>query len=321
MSNGMIMSKPRSPFIKRWIEQYKAVKQKGDWDRLSTTIPHRMYNDQDPDLTALDEHSWSYPLSSHQGVDSSLKVLWFGKSWYDIDQSYGTHLWHPTSDFKKTITPQIIRTIDTPLFCKIRKIFDNLDNDGIVLISQDKNANCSITRTENLKEQNHRLFSDYRMSTDDVDNKWVDSSGFNNHAWAPKGTLLKSDPASGLVYRNITAGSYAVLPVPVDWDSRVWSVRMTLKIDSRNIAEGDGVGIFKIRMEDEGELLVRIRNDNPYPGITVKVEWLGNKLAKAPYQKLDNFVWVSQAGYSSFNLSLRICFTCCKTNRDVGFRA
>lgn len=293
--NGMIMSKPRSPFLKRWIEQYKEIKQKDDWDRLSTTLPHTMYTDMDPDLTALDGHSWFYPLSSQKNGDTSLKILWFGKSWYDINKSYGTHFWHSTADFAKMINPETIQNIDTPLFCKLRKLFDNLDN-GTFSVPEDENLNCTITRAADLKAENHRMFSDYKVSTDDLDSKWVDTSGFHNHGWAPRGTLLKSNHASGFMYRNITAGSYAVLPVPADWDCRVWSVRMMVEVDTKHIAEGDGVGIFKIRMEDGGEILVRVRNDNPYPGITLKLEWSGNRLAKQQYQKLDNAIWVSQAG-------------------------
>ena len=295
MPNGMIMSKPRSPFLKRWIEQYKEIKQKDDWDRLSTTLPHTMYTDKDPDLTALDGHSWFYPLSSQKNGDTSLKKLWFGKSWHDIDKSYGTHFWHPKADFAKTTIPETIQTIDTPLFCRLRKLFDSLDN-GTISVPEGENVNCTITRVADLKAENHRMFSDYKMSTDDLDRKWVDSSGFHNHGWAPKGTLLKSNHASGFMYRNIIADSYAVLPVPADWDCRVWSVRMMVEVDTKHIAEGDGVGIFKIRMEDEGEILVRVRNDNPYPGITLKLEWSGNRLAKQQYQKLNNVIWVSQAG-------------------------
>ena len=294
LPNGLIMSKPRSPFIKRWIQQYKQVKSENVWDQLSTSRPHAMYTDMDPDLTVLDGHAWFYPLSSQKDGDTSLKMLWFGKSWHDADKSYGTHFWHPTNNFAKLITPKTIQTIDTPLFCNIRKIFDNLDDDGYYSTPPEDNANCSATWTSDLKVGNHRMFSDYKMSTDDLDNKWVDSSGFNNHGWAPKGTLLQQNSTSA--FRNITANSYAVLPVPVDWDSRVWSVRMTFLMDTKKIAEGEGVGIFKIRMEDGGEILIRVRNDNPFPGITLKLEWSGNKLASKPLQELDNLIWVSQAG-------------------------
>ena len=294
--NGLIMSKPRSPFIKRWIQQYKQIKNQNVWDQLSTSRPHAMYTDMDPDLTVLDGHSWFYPLSSQSDGDTSLKMLWFGKSWHDVDKSYGTHFWHPTTKFAKLITPKTIQMIDTPLFCRIRNVFDNLDDDGYYSTPPEKNANCSVTWTSDLKSENHRMFSDYRMSTDDLDIKWVDSSGFNNHGWAPKGTLLQQNSTSGLAIRNITANSYAALPVPADWDSRVWSVRMTFHMDTKKIAEGDGVGLFKIRMEGGGEILIRVRNENPFPGITMKLEWSGNKLASKQLRKLDDLIWVSQAG-------------------------
>jgi hypothetical protein len=294
--NGMIMSKPRSPFIKRWIEQYKEIKDHNVWDQLSTSRPHAMYTDMDPDLTVLDGQSWFYPLSSQSDGDTTLKMLWFGKSWHGANKSYGTHFWHPTTQFVKSITPKIIQTIDTPLFCRIRNIFDNLDNDGYHSTPAEKNPNCTVTWMSDLKPEKHRIFSDYRMCTDDLDTKWVDSSGFNNHGWAPKGTSLQLNTTSGLHVRNITANSYAVLPVPVDWDSRVWSVRMTFHMDTKKIVEGEGVGLFKIRMEEGGEILIRARNDNPFPGITLKVEWAGNKLASEKLQRLNDMIWVSQAG-------------------------
>ena len=73
--NGLIMSKPRSPFIERWIQQYKQIKNRNLWDQLSTSRPHAVYTDMDPDLTVLDGHSWFSPLSSQSDGDTSLKML------------------------------------------------------------------------------------------------------------------------------------------------------------------------------------------------------------------------------------------------------
>lgn len=156
----------------------------------------------------------------------------------DVEKSYSTHFWHPTTKFAKMITPKTIQIIDSPVFCRIRNVFDNLDDGGYYSIPPEKKANCSVTWTSDLKSENHRMFSDYRMSTDDLDITWVDSSGFSNHGWAPKGTLLHQNSTSGLAIRNITANSYTVLPVPADWDSRVWSVWMTFHMDTKKIAEG-----------------------------------------------------------------------------------
>lgn len=104
--------------------------------------------------------------------------------------------------------------------------------------------------------------------------------------------LLKDDK-SLVTFRNVSAQSYAVLPVPVDWDARVWSVRMAFQMDPQGMAAGDGIGLFKIRMETGGEILVQVRNDNPYPGITIKLEWHGNQLAKKEYQRVDDRTWIS----------------------------
>lgn len=296
LPNGFIMSKPRSPFIKRWIQQYKEVEKRNIWDQLSATRPYAMWMNKDPDLTVLDGHAWFYPLSADEDGDVTLKQLWFGKSWHDVEKSYGTHFWHPTEKFAKLITPLTIRTIDTPLFCSVRKLFDNLDDDGYYAEYPTKNANCSISWTKDLEHEDHRMFSDYQISTDDVDRKWIDSSGFNNHAWAPNGMTLLANETSGTRYRNISALSYAVLPVPADWDSRVWSARMNFGLDTHDIAQGDGVGLFKIRMEIGGEILVRASNDYFIPETTVIVEWKGNELAKKEVRSIDDFIWDSQVG-------------------------
>jgi len=198
--------------------------------------------------------------------------------------------------FANLIRPQTIKMVDTPLFCQIRKLFDNLDEDGYYSEPPETNANCSITWTKDLKEKDHRIFSDYRITTDVHELRMIDSSGFNNHGWAPKGMpLLKAD-RSAVISRTISAKSYAVFPVPVDWDARVWTVRMTFQMDPHEIAAGDGVGLFKIRMETGGEVLVRVRNDNPYPGISIKVEWHSSNLAKKIYQRFDDRTWVSPVG-------------------------
>lgn len=297
--NGLIMSKPGSPFLKRWLQGYRDLKDNKDkqkWDSLSTTRPFTMHIDKDPDLTVLDGQSWFYPLSAEKEGDSTLKTLWFGKSWHNIGKSYGTHFWHPLENFSKLIRPQTIQMIDTPLFCQVRKLFDNLDDDGYYSEPPETNPNCSTTWIKDLRKKDHRLFSDYRITTDDQGLKMVDSSGFNNHGWAPKGMPLLTNDKSAVTSRNVTAESYAVFPVPADWDTRVWSVRMKFQLNAHELAAGNGVGLFKIRMETGGAILVRVRNDNPYPGITVKLEWHGNSLAKKAYQRIDDKIWTSPVG-------------------------
>lgn len=293
--NGFIMSKPGSPFLKRWLKYYQETRYAKDekiWDRLSTTRPYTMYQDKDPDLTVLSGKSWFYPLSAEAEVQAPLKAFWFGKSWHDIGESYGAHFWHPMEKFAKLVRPQMVRMIDTPFFCQVRKLFDNLDEDGYYSEPPETNPNCSSTWVKGLRERDHRMFSDYRITTDIHELKMIDSSGFNNHGWAVKGLPLLKDTSSAVTSRNVTSKSYAVLPVPVDWDTRVWTVRTTFQLDFQ-IALGSVVGLFKIRMEIEGEILVRIITDNPDPGMTVQLEWHGNSLAKKIYQRIDDKTWTS----------------------------
>lgn len=181
--NGFMMSKPGSPFLKRWMQHYREIEDKDEkiWDRLSTTRPYTMHQDKDPDLTVLDGNSWFYPLSAEKEGDATLKMLWFGKSWHNIRESYGTHVWHPMEKFAHLIRPQTIKMVDTPLFCQIRKLFDNLDEDGYYSEPPETNPNCSTTWTKDLREKSHRMFSDYRITTDVHELKIIDSSGFNNH--------------------------------------------------------------------------------------------------------------------------------------------
>jgi len=107
----------------------------------------------------------------------------------------------------------------------------------------------------------------------------------------PPPKLLPPSPVRGL-----SPKSYAVLPIPADWDARLWTARLTFELDTSTLASGNGIGLFKIRIETGGEILVRVRNDNPYPGITVKVEWHGNRLAKEEYQSIDDQRWISDVG-------------------------
>ena len=295
LPNGLIMSKPGSPFLKRWMQHYGEAKRNGNWDELSTIRPYLMHQAKDPDLTVLEGHTWFYPLSAEKDGDTPLKTLWLGKSWHDIDQSYGTHFWHPMDNFASLIEPKTIQTVDTPLFCRVRQLFDNLDDDGYFAHPVAQNSNCSIVWMKDLSEEDYKIFSDYKVSADDLDIKLVDSSGFSNHGWAPRGMLQSHNETSGVAFRNVTKDSFAIMPVPVGWDARVWTVRMTLQVDHGEITTADGVGLFKIRTETAGEIMIRVRNDIPYPGVTINLEWRGDSLAEREYQAIDDNVWISEA--------------------------
>ena len=280
VTNWMIMSQAGSPFLRRWLERYEGevdpetgerIWNDEKWKEMEFEVPSELAVEPDLDVTVLNGHSWYYPLASEMEGGAPLKKLWFGKTWEGIDESYGTHIWHWDSSLRELVTPETVRTIDTPLFCRIRRLFDNLDGDGYRAVSREKNANCSIVAAQALRSRHYRLFADYRVLGDDSDAKWVDSSGFHHHGWAPKGTVLQGD-TNNEKYRQFDEHSFAVLPVPSGWDTRAWTVRMDLQLDATELNGRKLMGLFKIRTAGDGDIVVRIGHQQE-PGYMVEVEW------------------------------------------------
>ena len=234
LCNAFIMTKPRAPFLRRWMKEYASFED-SNWSGLSVQKPFQMYKAGDPDITVLNDHAWFYPMWDNSNY--GLMTMWFGKSWWDIDRNYGVHFWpwqrDPGPPHLK-LNLEDARLIDTPLFCKIRHLFDDYDGDGYRATAPEKNANCSLTWMNNTAPHANGLLSDYQFTLDNDDRKWVDSSGNNLHGWAPNGTRLTYSHAIGSAAnntRNFTRGSYAVLPVPADLDIRTGSVSMSFDID------------------------------------------------------------------------------------------
>ncbi|KAI9739253.1 MAG: hypothetical protein M1834_007466 [Cirrosporium novae-zelandiae] len=251
--NAMIMSKPRAPFMKQWMQQYIDFDD-NDWKGLSVLRPFEMYLDGTADhLSVLDDHSWFYPM--YYPSDRGLMTMWLGKSWHDINRSYGVHFWPWLgSPQRLAFDPEVIRLIDTPLFCTIRHYFDNLDSDGYFSVPASKNPNCTIAWMSTLAKHTNGLFSLYDLSSDNDDRKWVDTSGNNLHGWAPHNVSLSTDPQTGLPYRQFVEGAYSALPVPADWDPRQGSFSLSFKVDRDAWFATREMGLLKIRFDRIGSI-------------------------------------------------------------------
>ena len=304
VSNAMIMSKPGSPFIRRWMERYKDF-DPSEWDATSCKAPLEMADGGDPDLTIVGyrHRSWMYPMSGGRdvGPDPHLATMWLGKSWYDINKSFGVHLWKFDGGRLPrpiVVTPDSARNIDTPLFCKLRRAFDDLDRDGYRSVPWEEDPNCWPSFVKDLKEDQWRLFGDWRMHTDENNIKWVDSSGYRNHGFALAGTNTTKDPDTGVISRRFHGGDHAWLPVPADWDSRVGTVRMVFSLDEHAWLEGAGeIGLFKIRIDYGGEIVVSLTSEDVFDTPSLRFDWRGSFMSDDRYKDLDKVSWKTSQGY------------------------
>ncbi|KAI9755574.1 MAG: hypothetical protein M4579_004222 [Chaenotheca gracillima] len=272
LCNALIMSKPRAPFLKKWMEQYVNFDD-SDWLGLSVRRPWEMARDGAKNLTVLDPHAWFYPLIEPH--DYGLMTMWLGKSWWDVDQNYGVHFWPwLTSPQRLEFDPHTIRLIDTPLFCSIRHLFDNLDGDGYYSIPADQDPNCSIPWMRKLHKKPHGLFADYQAGSLEDSEKWIDNSGNHLHGWALNGTSLHYDPAENSIVRNFTQGSNAVLALPVDWDARVGSISLKFKLDLAEWHKSKQMGLFSIRFGDWGHIRFSLYNNGHDARPMARVEWI-----------------------------------------------
>jgi hypothetical protein len=299
--NAMIMSKPGSPFLLRWMEKYKEL-DPSEWDRTSCLVPAEMWNAGEPELTLLHDRTWVYPqLRTNDELRTdrpALSLMWVGKSWHDIGNNYGSHLWRWADGSRKVeVNPEIVRTIDTPIFCKMRRLFDNVDGDGHYSVPVDRNPNCSFTSMVGLKSNKYSLFSDYQIRLDTANTKWVDSSGNRLHGFSQTGTYINRTEES--IVREFTMNSQAWLPVPSDWDARVGTVRMQFQLDRKATSGTTPIGLFKIRVDYAGEIVVSLVKVPTANALLLHFEWLGTFLAKGKYAQIDNAEWISDGQYVS----------------------
>ena len=263
--NWLIFSRAKSPFLKRWMEAYAEDK---DWNELATRTTMEMLRGHDPHLQVMSGRSWFYPLASALDSDASLKKLWFGKSWHDIDESYGTHLWHWLDEYRDLITPDLVRAIDTPLFCRLRPLFNEIYTKSYKSWSND--PNCFVTRTFSLDPTTNGLFADYAFTSDASPIKTLDTSGHNLHGWAPNGTALSR---SG---RTLSSGTFIVFPTPLEWDTRAFTLQLSLSIDPTCLSPRKSTTFLKLRLEHEEELTLSFRlSSDPAssPPISLVLHW------------------------------------------------
>ena len=296
LCNALIMSTPKAPFIRRWMDWYRSFEDQ-KWNDHSVILPYHMYPDRDPDITVLHDHAWFYPMYGRH--NRGFRTMWLGKSWWDIDRSFGVHLWRGSrGPMASLLTPQTVRAIDTPLFCAMRKLFDDVDGDGIVSLSPATNPNCSVPRVSEVVRHQDGLFSVYEFDTDDIDAKWVDRLGNNLHGWAPVGTRRLSSGLDGSTDRYFAESSYAVLPVPLGWDPRARTTNVDFKFDTKTLAYGQEIVLVKTSIGENGAIVIKlIMGEEGQQHSFVEFAWISKYMSWATKTDSDDLAIKFPIGY------------------------
>jgi len=180
------------------------------------------------------------------------------------------------------LTPESVRTIDTPFFCHIRHLFNDL-GDGYIAQDYQTNPSCSFVDMATLGPSTDTLMADYQFAHD-TDIKVIDTSGNRLHGWAPHTTGLPFDISPFATsptaitpqqVREFRPLQFLVLPLPTDYDGRTGTLQTSLLLQN-GFADGrdSTVTLAQVRMDDDSKFLLRLLRSGTTGNTSVQVEWM-----------------------------------------------
>lgn len=127
LGNGVILSEPNAPFLKRWHEEYRRFQGDKFWTGFPCSVPRKLANSFPDEVTVLPDSAFYRPFCT----DEDLKLL-FGPS--PPSEQRGTlanHLWESKAwtDYLKDLTPGTVRAVDTNFHRWARPFLQDLPDD------------------------------------------------------------------------------------------------------------------------------------------------------------------------------------------------
>ena len=74
---------------------------------------------------------------------------------------------------------------------------------------------------------------------------------------------------------------------------------MVFQLDSASWTGKQEIGLFKIRLDYAGELLISLKADNTFFAPSLRFQWLSTYLVEPQYSKVEDAEWTSDVGYDS----------------------
>ena len=129
LANAVILAEPQSAFLRRWLDQYKSFRSRGQdefWAEHGVTLPLKLARDYPDEITVLSHQAFYWPL----WTDSHLKWIFASTQEIPVGGSYANHLWQSCSwRYLEDLTPGRVRSVDTNFHRWVEPLIVGLPDD------------------------------------------------------------------------------------------------------------------------------------------------------------------------------------------------
>jgi len=130
LCNAVILSEPHSPFLTRWLAEYRNFRSQGRdefWDEHSVRIPLWLARQFPEELTIMPHRSFFWPTFQPEDVE----LMYDSTAEADVSSTFATHLWESVvwERYLEFLTPVRVRSIDSNFHRWVRPFVASLPND------------------------------------------------------------------------------------------------------------------------------------------------------------------------------------------------
>ena len=113
MANAVMLAEPNAPFLRRWLDEYRSFRSKGEddfWSEHSVKVPQLLARRYPDELTVLPYTAFFWPL----WTEEHLRWIFGSREPIPLEKSYCTHLWEALSwHYVDGLTPGEVRATET----------------------------------------------------------------------------------------------------------------------------------------------------------------------------------------------------------------
>lgn len=130
LSNAVILSEPSAPFLRRWYEEFRTFRSKGNdayYDEHAVMVPMRLAAEFPDEVTTLPNTAFCWP----SWAITDLPLMFISREPLVSPDAYANHLWERGTwvPFLEDLTPGKVRQIDSAFHYWVRPMVAHLPDD------------------------------------------------------------------------------------------------------------------------------------------------------------------------------------------------